>query len=42
DAVTSVSTPARRAELATAGRTRAAAFSWDSSAQRLLTLINSL
>lgn len=42
DAVTSVSTPARRAELATSGRTRAATFSWDSSAQRLLTLINSL
>jgi glycosyltransferase involved in cell wall biosynthesis len=41
DAVHSVATPARRAELATAGRTRAATFSWDSSAQRLLALVNS-
>jgi glycosyltransferase involved in cell wall biosynthesis len=42
DAVLSVSGPARRGELAAAGRTRAAAFSWDSSAHRLLSLINSL
>ncbi|GAA1716390.1 hypothetical protein GCM10009765_76380 [Fodinicola feengrottensis] len=41
-AVQSVTAPARRAALAIAGRTRAAAFSWDSSAQHLLSLITTL
>lgn len=42
DAVMSVSATARRAELATSGRARAATFSWDLSAERLVALINSL
>jgi glycosyltransferase involved in cell wall biosynthesis len=42
DAVLSVSEPSRRAELAAAGRSRAAHFTWDSSAHRLLTLMSRL
>ncbi|WP_163513381.1 glycosyltransferase family 4 protein [Fodinicola acaciae] len=42
DAVLAVSEPARRAELAAAGRARAADFTWDSSARRLLALMQRL